>query len=122
MKETGPRSQNWWLSEEQNPGSCSHNGRSWHADVRGNSEKKLVSLEEGVADLKVRRKNRISFVGDFRFTLPTERKRWMKKREKANGICGCFTRMGTLSVSFTTGLRRGLGTQKIFNKKWLNEH
>ena len=48
--------------------------------MRGNSEKKLVSLEEGVADLKVRRKNRISIVGDFRFTLPRERKRWMEKK------------------------------------------
>ena len=90
--------------------------------MRGTSEKKLVSLEEGVADFKVRRKNRISIVGDFRFTLSRERKRWMKKREKANGICGCFTRTGTLLVSFTTGVRGGLGTQKIFNKKWLNEH
>ena len=48
--------------------------------MRGHSEKKLVSLEEGVADLKVRRKNRISIVGDFRFTLPRERKRWMEKK------------------------------------------
>ena len=70
--------------------------------MRGTSEKKLVSLEEGVADFKVRRKNRISIAGDFRVTLSRERKRWMKKRENANGICGCFTRTGTLLVSFTT--------------------
>ena len=48
--------------------------------MRGNFKKKLVSLEEGVADLKVRRKNRISIVGNFRFTLPRKRKRWMKKK------------------------------------------
>lgn len=44
-KGTCPRSQSWWLSKEQNLGSRSRNGRSWHTDVRVNSEKKPVSLE-----------------------------------------------------------------------------
>ena len=49
--------------------------------MRGNSEKKPVSLEEGMVGLKVRRKNRISIVGEFRFALSRERETDKTKRE-----------------------------------------
>lgn len=70
-----------------------------------------------MADLKVRRKNRISIVGNFRFTLPRERKRWMKKGENQWHKWVLLMRMGTLSVSFTTGLRGVAGHTNLREQK-----